>query len=174
MSSTQRGLTVALSLAALALSSELAAAQTIGGGGVPSVSSGSTGNGSITVVAPLPGGTNTIGGVQTAPYASLPTACTASVVGTTATVLVPAPAAGAPYHGITLQGPPATAANTGTNLAGATVWLSTSGGTPTVGGAGLLHLEPEQFLSLGPQVGSTGAIVAIASNAVTLGCLVQP
>ena len=169
---------LAVATLSLALGSDLIAdqalGQTIGGGGVPSISSASTSNGTITVGAPLPSGTNVIGATQSAPYASLPAACASSIVGTVATVLVSAPAAGAPYHGVTLQGPPATSSNTGTNLASSTVWLVTNGGTPTVGAAGELHLEPEQFLSLGPQVTTTGSIVAIASSTVTLGCLVQP
>ena len=153
---------------------EHACAQTIGGGGVPSVSSASTSSGTVSVGTALPSGTNVIGATQNAPYASLPTTCASSTVGTTATVLVAAAPSGAPYHGITLQGPPATASNTGTNLAASTVWLVTNGGTPTVSGAGELHLEPEQFLSLGPQVTTSGSIVAIASTPVMLGCLVQP
>ncbi|MGI4941823.1 MAG: hypothetical protein ACRYHQ_14890 [Janthinobacterium lividum] len=180
MSSTTRGLSATLSLATLSLafagemSADRAMAQTIGGGGVPSVSSGAVTSGTVTVATPLPAGANMIGATQSAPYASLPAACASSTVGTVATVLVAAPPAGAPYHSITLQGPPASASNTGTNLSASTVWLVTNGGTPTVGGAGELHLEPEQFLSLGPQVTTTGSIVAIASAAVTLGCLVQP
>ena len=180
MHSSNRAVPAILSVAALAfaLGSEVfpkdAAAQTIGGGGVPSVSSASASGGTVSVGTALPPGSNVIGATQNAPYASLPAACASSTVGTTATVLVVAAPAGSPYHGITLQGPPASASNTGTNLAANTVWLVTNGGTPTVGGVGELHLEPEQFLSLGPQVTTSGSIVAIASAPVTLGCLVQP